>query len=213
MGLPTIGICAPGDEQARHVTYADEIQLIKNYLDIPGIIQVARESGATLIHPGYGFLSERPAFAQAVQDAGLIFVGPRPETMSLMGDKIAAKELAVREKVPTAPWAKVAPGADLLAEAQRVGFPLLLKAAAGGGGKGMRKVMRPEELLPAAESASSEALAAFGMGLCFWNTLSCLPDILKSKFLGTEWEEAFIYLRESVLSRGGTKKSGKRLLP
>jgi acetyl/propionyl-CoA carboxylase alpha subunit len=167
MGLKSVAICAPGDEEARHVTYADEVVPVKSYLDIESVVGAAKSSGATLIHPGYGFLSERPAFARAVEEAGLIFVGPRAETMEGMGDKIAAKKIAIQAGVPTLPWAQVAPGEDLKTIAKKVGFPLLLKAAAGGGGKGMRRVDREQDVESAAESASAEALAAFGDGTLF----------------------------------------------
>src|SRR3974390_1379574 len=101
MGIPTVGIFAPGDEEARHLTYADEVIPVASYLDVKAVVAAAQKARATLIHPGYGFLSERPAFAEAVEKAGMHFVGPRAETMELMGGKIAAKELAAREKVPT----------------------------------------------------------------------------------------------------------------
>jgi len=149
MGLKTVAICAPGDEEARHVTYADEVVAIKSYLDIDSVIGAAKSTGATLIHPGYGFLSERPAFAAAVEKAGIIFVGPRAETMEAMGDKIAAKKVAIAAGVPTLPWAQVQPGEDLKAVAKKVGFP------------------KPEELEAAAESATAEAIAAFGDGTLF----------------------------------------------
>jgi acetyl/propionyl-CoA carboxylase alpha subunit len=167
MGLKTVAICAPGDEEARHITYADEVVAIKSYLDIDSVIGAAKSTGATLIHPGYGFLSERPAFAAAVEKVGIIFVGPRAETMEAMGDKIAAKKVAIAAGVPTLPWAQVQPGEDLKAVAKKVGFPILLKAAAGGGGKGMRRVEKPEELEAAAESATAEAITAFGDGTLF----------------------------------------------
>ncbi len=94
MGIRTVAIFAPGDEEARHLTYADEVQPVGGYLDIEGILGAARKSGVNLIHPGYGFLSERPAFASAVESAGLTFIGPRAETMELIGGKLAAKVLA-----------------------------------------------------------------------------------------------------------------------
>ena len=167
MGLESVGIVAPGDEDARHVTYADRIERVDGYLDIASIIGAARRAGATLIHPGYGFLSERPAFVEALEKAGLTFVGPTAETMSLMGGKISAKDLVTREGLPTLPWAKIKPGEDLKTAAKTVGFPLLLKASAGGGGKGMRLVRTESELEPSAESASREALSAFGDGTLF----------------------------------------------
>ena len=184
MGLGTVAICAPGDEQGRHLTYADEVCPVGGYLDIAAVVQAAKDSGATLIHPGYGFLSERPAFAEAVERAGLIFVGPRAETMELMGGKIAAKEVAIREKVPTLPWAKVPRGTDIREAAKTVGFPLLLKASAGGGGKGMRQVDRAEDLVAAAESASAEAVAAFGDGTLFIERLVDRPRHIEVQVFG-----------------------------
>jgi acetyl/propionyl-CoA carboxylase alpha subunit len=184
MGLRSVAVAAPGDEEARHLTYADEVQNVKGYLEIDSIVEAARRSGATLIHPGYGFLSERPAFARAVEKAGLVFVGPTAETMELMGGKIAAKELAVKEGVPTLPFATVARGGDLKAEAKRIGFPLLIKAASGGGGKGMRRVERAEDLASAAESASAEAQAAFGDGTLFLERLVVNPRHIEVQVFG-----------------------------
>jgi acetyl/propionyl-CoA carboxylase alpha subunit len=184
MGLKTVGIVAPGDEEARHVTYADEVHAVPGYLDIPSIVQVALKSGARLVHPGYGFLSERATFVQALEKAGLIFVGPRAETMDLMGGKISAKELAAREGVPTLPWAKVPMGSDIRSVAKQIGFPLLLKASAGGGGKGMRRVDRLEEVEAAAESASAEAMAAFGDGTLFLERLVERPRHIEVQVFG-----------------------------
>lgn len=184
MGLQTVAIVAPGDEEARHITYADQVEKVSGYLDIPSVLEAARRSHATLIHPGYGFLSERPVFARAVEEAGLIFVGPRAETMELMGGKIAAKEFAAKVGVPTLPWARVERGGDIAAAALRVGFPILLKASAGGGGKGMRRVDRKEDLLDAAESASAEALSAFGDGTLFLERLVDRPRHIEVQVFG-----------------------------
>jgi acetyl/propionyl-CoA carboxylase alpha subunit len=167
MGLESVGLVAPGDEEARHATFADRVERVDGYLDIPSIIAAAARSGATLIHPGYGFLSERPAFVEAVEKAGLTFVGPTAETMHVMGGKISAKELVAREGLPTLPWARIKPGEDIRTAAKAVGFPLLLKASAGGGGKGMRLIREESELEAAAESASREAQSAFGDGTLF----------------------------------------------
>ncbi len=184
MGLKTVGICAPGDEEARHVTYADEVHRVGSYLDIDAVVGAARAAKAQLVHPGYGFLSERPAFAQAVEKAGITFVGPRAETMELMGGKIAAKELSASQGVPTLPWARVERGGDIVAAAKKVGFPLLLKASAGGGGKGMRRVDREADLAAAAESASAEALAAFGDGTLFLERLVVSPRHIEVQVFG-----------------------------
>jgi 3-methylcrotonyl-CoA carboxylase alpha subunit len=184
MGLKTVAILAPGDEEARHITYADEVHRVAGYLDIPSIVQVAKKSGTTLIHPGYGFLSERPAFVSALEQAGVGFLGPTAETMELMGGKIVAKEIATRAGVPTLPWARVAQGGDMRTAAARVGYPLLLKAAAGGGGKGMRRVDRPEDLEAAAESAAAEAIAAFGDGTLFLERLLERPRHIEVQVFG-----------------------------
>ncbi len=184
LGISTVAVVAPGDEQARHVTYADEVVEVSSYLDPAAIVAAARSVGATLVHPGYGFLSERSVFANAVEAAGMAFVGPRGETMDLLGGKIAAKELAERIGVPTLPWAKVQLGGDLKAAALKVGFPLLLKAAAGGGGKGMRRVDRAEDLDSAAESAAAEALAAFGDGTLFLERLVDHPRHIEVQVFG-----------------------------
>lgn len=202
MGIPTVGIFAPGDEEARHLTYADEIVAVEGYLNIDSIVQAAKKVGATLIHPGYGFLSERPAFARAVEKAGLRFVGPTAETMESMGGKIDAKEIAISAGVPTLPWAKVAPGEDLKTVAQKVGFPLLLKAAAGGGGKGMRRVDRIEEVDSAAESASAEAIAAFGDGTLFLERLVLEPRHIEIQVFGDgKGGGVHLYERECSLQR------------
>ena len=167
LGLTCVGLVAPGDETGRHVTFADEMLEVPSYLDAATIVQKASRIGVQLVHPGYGFLSERPKFSKAVEQAGMIFVGPKAESMEALGEKIAAKRLAEAVGVPTLPWAVVEKGQDIKAAAKKVGYPLLLKASAGGGGKGMRVVQKPEELQEAADSASREAQAAFGDGALF----------------------------------------------
>ena len=202
MGLKTVGIVAPGDEEARHVTYADEVYEVESYLSVPAVVAAAQKAGARLIHPGYGFLSERSEFADAVEKSGMIFVGPKAETMRLLGEKIAAKELAAKHGVPTLPWAKVSQGGDLKAAANSVGFPLLLKASAGGGGKGMRRVDRPEELDAAAESASAEARAAFGDGTLFLERLIERPRHIEVQFFGDgQGHGIHLHERECSLQR------------
>lgn len=202
MGIATVGIFAPGDEEARHLTYADEIVGVKSYLDIDAVVAAAQSVGATLIHPGYGFLSERSAFARAVEKAGILFVGPTPETMEAMGGKIDAKEIAERSGVPTLPWAKVKPGEKLKEIAVKIGFPLLLKAAAGGGGKGMRRVDHADEVDAAAESASAEAIAAFGDGTLFLERLVLEPRHIEVQVFGDgKGGGIHLYERECSLQR------------
>lgn len=202
MGIATVGIFAPGDEEARHLTYADEIVMVSSYLDPDAVVAAALSVGATLVHPGYGFLSERPVFARAVEKAGMTFVGPTPETMEAMGGKIDAKEIAERSGVPTLPWAKVLPGENLKEVAKRIGFPLLLKAASGGGGKGMRRVDRLEEVDVAAESASAEAVAAFGDGTLFLERLVLEPRHIEVQVFGDgKGGGLHLYERECSLQR------------
>jgi 3-methylcrotonyl-CoA carboxylase alpha subunit len=170
MGLRTVAIYSDADRAALHVTLADEAVLIgpppakDSYLRIDAVIDAARASGAEAVHPGYGFLSENADFAQACADAGLVFVGPAPDTIRRMGSKAAAKALMETSGVPVVPGyhGDDQTPAALQTAADRIGYPLLVKASAGGGGRGMRLVERAEELAEAIASAKREAAAAFG---------------------------------------------------
>lgn len=160
MGIRCVAVYVAADEHAPFVGEADEaVLLTTGYLDGAALIAAAQATGAEAIHPGYGFLSENAAFAAAVQAAGLVWVGPSPATIEAMGDKLAAKRLAVEAGVPTLPSSD---RPDDPAEAERVGYPLLVKAAAGGGGKGMRVVHTAGELTEAVASARREAASSFG---------------------------------------------------
>ncbi len=149
LGLGSVAVHTAVDAAAAHVDAADVAVEVPSYLDIDALVAAAKATGATAVHPGYGFLSENAAFARAVRDAGLTWVGPPPEAIELMGDKARAKEAAAAAGVP------VVPGAD-------GGFPVVVKAVAGGGGKGMRVVRSADELEAATQSAQREALSAFG---------------------------------------------------
>ncbi|MBI2942198.1 MAG: acetyl-CoA carboxylase biotin carboxylase subunit [Chloroflexi bacterium] len=170
LGLATVAVYSDIDRHALHVRYADEAYPIgsapasESYLRIDRLIDVARESGAEAIHPGYGFLAENPDFSQACRDAGLTFIGPSPHAIRTMGDKLLARKTVSAAGVPIVPGSDgiVPTQAAAEAVARAIGYPLLLKAAAGGGGKGMRVVRAPEELAGAYRAAASEALAAFG---------------------------------------------------
>ncbi len=170
MGIGTVAVYSEVDRPALHVRMADEAHLVgpppsrESYLRVDRILEVAKASGADAIHPGYGFLSENAAFARACEDAGVVFIGPRSETIALMGEKTSARRVAVEAGVPVVPGT-LQPVADLdevRREAGRIGFPLMLKAAAGGGGKGLRFVATAADLEAALTRARSEALAAFG---------------------------------------------------
>jgi 3-methylcrotonyl-CoA carboxylase alpha subunit len=169
-GIVPLGIYSEADAHAYHLEFMDDAACVgpapaaESYLDIERVIRAARELRADAVHPGYGFLSEREPFARAVRDAGLIFVGPTPEAIAAMGDKIEAKRRAREHDVPVVPGYD---GADqsretLRAEAERIGMPVLVKASAGGGGRGMRVVADLTQFDEALESAKREALGAFG---------------------------------------------------
>ncbi len=168
MGIFTVAIYADGDRHAPFVTEADLGVALdgrtsaETYLDVGKVIDAARRSGADAIHPGYGFLSENAAFAQAVIDAGLIWVGPTPDVIARMGDKLSAKRLMQAAGVPTLQAAEITAGMDLQAAAAEIGYPVLVKASAGGGGRGMRVVQTPGDLLAAVDSARREAGSSFG---------------------------------------------------
>jgi acetyl-CoA/propionyl-CoA carboxylase biotin carboxyl carrier protein len=169
MGIPTIAVYSDVDRDALHVEMADDAYRLGpaspagSYLNVPAILDAARRGRATLVHPGYGFLAENADFARAIGAAGLTFVGPSPEAMALLGDKVAARKVAERAGAPTVPGTPdpVSPG-QARAEADRIGFPLVVKAAFGGGGKGMRLVEAPGDLAEAVERSAREAQAYFG---------------------------------------------------
>jgi 3-methylcrotonyl-CoA carboxylase alpha subunit len=170
LGIATVAVYSEADVSAMHVAACDEAYLIgpaparDSYLNADRIIQAARRSGAQAIHPGYGFLSENAVFAQACVDAGIVFIGPSAQAIAAMGSKSAAKEIMGKAGVPLVPgYHGNAQDPELLAhEAQRIGYPVLIKASAGGGGRGMRVVGAPAQLREAIASAKREAAASFG---------------------------------------------------
>ncbi|PLX23167.1 MAG: biotin carboxylase [Ignavibacteria bacterium] len=170
LGIRTVAVYSEADAASPHVRYADEAWLIgpapsnQSYLRQDVIIDTARSANCDAIHPGYGFLSENAGFARAVEKAGLIFIGPPASAIETMGDKTSARKLMIARGVPVVPGTESAVTSPEEAEktALEVGYPILLKAAAGGGGKGMRVVERPEDLRKALESAQNEARSAFG---------------------------------------------------
>ncbi|NUS97566.1 MAG: ATP-grasp domain-containing protein, partial [Gemmatimonadaceae bacterium] len=170
LGVRTVAVYSEADARAPHVREADEAVLIgpppssESYLKGERIIEAAKRTGAEAIHPGYGFLSEREWFARAVRDAGLVFVGPPAEAIAATGSKTAARQLAISANVPVVPGTTEAlrDATEAAVVARRFGLPVLLKAAAGGGGKGMRVVREEKELASALEAARREAKNAFG---------------------------------------------------
>ena len=172
MGYRTVAVYSDADKDAPHVAFADEAVRIgpppvgESYLSIDRILEAAHKSGADAIHPGYGFLSENEAFATACEKAGLVFIGPPPAAIAAMGNKAAAKRRMIDAGVPCVPGYQGADQSDanLEKEARKIGLPVMVKAAAGGGGRGMRLVERDADLLEAIRTARAEAESAFGSG-------------------------------------------------
>ncbi len=171
LGMRTVAIYAQEDRLSLHRFKADEAYLtgqgkgpVAAYLDIDGIVGLAKEKGVDMIHPGYGFLSENAQFAKACAEAGITFVGPRPELLELMGDKVAARSLATKLNVPTLPGTEdpITDRVEAIKIAKTIGFPLIIKAAFGGGGRGMRVVEKPGDLASLLDEAQGEAERAFG---------------------------------------------------
>jgi len=170
MSIPTLAVYSEADEKALHVLRADEAALLgppsplESYLNIDRLIEVAREYGADAIHPGYGFLSENHEFAKRCEDEGIAFIGSHSESIRAMGNKVEARQMMINSGVPVIPGMEgSADDVELFKkEAERVGYPVLLKAAAGGGGKGMRVVNDPEDIEDALHGAMREAKSAFG---------------------------------------------------
>ncbi|CAL8384342.1 unnamed protein product, partial [Arctogadus glacialis] len=196
LGIRTVAVYSEQDTGQMHRQKADEAYLIGKglppvaaYLDIADIIKVAKENNVDAIHPGYGFLSERSDFAQACADAGVMFVGPSPDTVRMMGDKVEARSLAIRAGVPVVPGtdAPLTCMQDAQAFAQTYGFPIIFKAAYGGGGRGMRVVREYEELEENYQRAYSEALAAFGNGALFVEKFIEKPRHIEVQILGDKF--------------------------
>ena len=192
MGIKTVAVYSDADRDALHVRYADEAvhigesPSVKSYLDGEKIIAACKKTGAEAIHPGYGFLSENPAFAKKVRDAGLILIGPSPEAMEIMGNKLSAKAAALKYNIPMVPGTEeaITDVNDAKKRAIEVGFPILIKAAAGGGGKGMRIVESAAEFEEQMALAVSEATSAFGDGSVFIERYVASPRHIEIQVLG-----------------------------
>ena len=194
MGIRTVAVYSEADRQALHVRFADEAICIgpppssESYLRIEKIIDAAKKTSADAIHPGYGFLSENEKFAREVIKAGLLFVGPPPDAIGIMGSKLAAKKAAEKFKVPLVPGTSepirdVAKAKKLSAE---IGYPILIKASAGGGGKGMRVVTNEGEFSEQMERAVSEATSAFGDGSVFIEKFVTNPRHIEFQIFGDQ---------------------------
>jgi len=191
LGIETVAIFSEADRLSLHVRNADQGFCVgpgpvaRSYLNIPNIISAALISGADAVHPGYGFLAENARFAEICADHGLTFIGPSPETIAKMGDKATAKSIMQAAKVPTTPGTEIlASAAEALTAAKSIGYPVMLKATAGGGGKGMREVRTPAELEHAFATAQAEAEANFKDGRLYMEKLIEKPRHLEVQILG-----------------------------
>ncbi len=211
MGIKAVAVYSEADSRAVHVPRADEayglegVTTAETYLRGDKIIEIARRRGVDAIHPGYGFLSENASFAQACADAGITFIGPAPEVISAMGDKIIAKRTLSDAGVPVVPgWSDAGnAGIEVLREeSARVGYPVLIKAAAGGGGKGMRVVHRPQDLAGAVEAAQREAGSAFGDARIFIEKYITRPRHVEFQIFGdSHGNVVHVFERECSIQR------------
>jgi acetyl-CoA carboxylase biotin carboxylase subunit len=210
MGIATVAVYSEADRNAPHVRFADEAFCLgpapsaQSYLRADKILEIARQTGTQGIHPGYGFLSENAKFAQMVADAGITFIGPRPHSIEMMGSKLAAKEAAKKFGVPMVPGIEEAITDVQMAKeiGKRVGYPILIKASAGGGGKGMRVVEREEDVQEQMERAISEAVSAFGDGSVFIEKYVTSPRHIEVQVMGdTHGNIVYLFERECSIQR------------
>ena len=204
MGIATVAVHSEADKDSLHVKLADESVCIgpapspQSYLHIPSIIAAAEVTGADAVHPGYGFLAENANFAEQVENSGFVFIGPRADTIRLMGDKVSAKKAMIEAGVPCVPGSDGAlpnDPSEILKTADKVGFPVIIKASGGGGGRGMRVVEKKEDLLKAVEMTRAEAEAAFGNPMVYMERFLQRPRHVEVQVLADEHGNA-IYLGE-----------------
>jgi propionyl-CoA carboxylase alpha chain len=207
MGIETVAVYSEADRDALHVEMADEAIAIgpppaaQSYLVIERIVAACKESGAEAVHPGYGFLSERAAFAEALKKAGIVFIGPNPAAIAAMGDKIESKKAAARAKVSTVPGhlGVIADDAEAIAVAEKIGYPIMIKASAGGGGKGMRIAYSKGEVAENFARARSEAKSSFGDDRVFIEKFITDPRHVEIQVLGDKHGNV-LYLGERECS-------------
>ncbi|MCC5816297.1 MAG: biotin carboxylase, partial [Leptospira sp.] len=192
LGIQTVAVYSIEDQNAPFVLSADESFCLGepeaklSYLNQDKIIEICKKTNADAVHPGYGFLSENSSFARRLESEDIILIGPSPESMELMGDKIQSREAMIRANVPVVPgFSSESLDVNLfLKEAKKIGFPVMIKATAGGGGKGMRRVDEESEFVPAFESAVREAEKAFGNGVVFVEKYILNPRHVEFQIMG-----------------------------
>lgn len=209
LGIKTVGVYSTADTDLMHLRFVDEAVCIgagassESYLNIPAIITAAEITGADAIHPGYGFLSENAEFAELVENSGFTFIGPRPEHIRMMGNKVSAILAMKKSGVPTVPGsARAVTPNNALAEAKHIGFPLIVKAAAGGGGRGMRIVERVDTLLESVQAAQRDAEMWFGDDTVYMERFLLKPRHVEVQVLGDGFGNAVhLYDRDCSLQR------------
>jgi acetyl-CoA carboxylase biotin carboxylase subunit len=207
--IPAVAVYSDADEEALHVRHADEAVRIgpppagKSYLNVEALIEAAKETGAEGVHPGYGFLAENASFAAACRDAGLTFIGPSAEAIEKMGNKSAARRIAIEAEVPVVPGSEESASDDDAVEtAEVIGYPVMVKAAAGGGGRGIRVAENEEELRKAVRVARQEAEKAFGDGSLYLEKLLTGPRHVEVQVMGDhEGNLIHLYERECSMQR------------
>jgi acetyl-CoA carboxylase, biotin carboxylase subunit len=207
--IPAVAVYSDADEEALHVRHADEAVRIgpppagKSYLNVEALIEAAKETGAEGVHPGYGFLAENASFAAACRDAGLTFIGPSAEAIEKMGNKSAARRIAIEAEVPVVPGSEESASDDDAVEtAEVIGYPVMVKAAAGGGGRGIRVAENEEELRKAVRVARQEAEKAFGDGSLYLEKLLTGPRHVEVQVMGDhEGNVIHLYERECSMQR------------
>ncbi|HQW10570.1 MAG TPA: acetyl-CoA carboxylase biotin carboxylase subunit [Saprospiraceae bacterium] len=210
LGIKTVAVYSEIDSKSLHALYADEAYCIgdnapsKSYLDMDKIIEVALRSGADGIHPGYGFLSENSQFCKAVKDAGLIFIGPDEHAIDVMGNKLAAKEAVRHYNIPMVPGSgkAITDVQDAIRMAEEIGYPVLIKAAAGGGGKGMRVVEDSPSFIESFERATNEALSSFKDGSVFIEKYVTKPRHIEIQIIADQFGNiCYLFERECSIQR------------
>ena len=192
LGIEAVCVFSTADSESLHLRYADVAVCIgpaearQSYLSIPNIVMAAKNTGCEAVHPGYGFLAENSVFARACADNDLVFIGPSPDTMDRLGDKSLAKQIMADAGLPTIPGSQgtVTSAADAARLAAQIGYPVMLKASAGGGGRGMRRVEGPDQVERAFQAASAEAEAAFGNGDLYLEKVVLSPHHIEVQVLG-----------------------------
>lgn len=210
MGIRSVAVFSTADRTSRHVAFANEAECIggplsaDSYLNIDHILEAAHKHHVDAIHPGYGFLSENAEFARRCEAEGFVFIGPKPETMELMGDKISARRLMIEAGVPVVPGtqSKLETAEDALNAAREIGFPVMLKASMGGGGKGMRLVWKEEDVAEMFEAARSEAIAGFGDDTIYVEKYLEEPHHIEFQVLGDKFGNVIhLFDRECSVQR------------